>query len=71
MAPAAYVAEDDFVIHQWEERPLLLLRLDRCPSVAESRAGRWEWIGGWRNILIEQGEGGWDRFGGTRKGDNI
>ena len=22
MAPASYVAEDDLVIHQWEERPL-------------------------------------------------
>jgi hypothetical protein len=24
MAPAAYVAEDDLVGHQWEEKPLVL-----------------------------------------------
>jgi hypothetical protein len=24
MAPVAYVAEDDLVDHQWEERPLVL-----------------------------------------------
>jgi len=28
MAPAAYVAEDGFVGHQWEEKPLVLPRLD-------------------------------------------
>jgi hypothetical protein len=28
MAPAAYVAEDGLVRHQWEERPLVLRRLD-------------------------------------------
>jgi hypothetical protein len=28
MAPAAYVAEDGLVGHQWEERPLVLRRLD-------------------------------------------
>jgi hypothetical protein len=27
MAPATYVAEDDLVRHQWEERPLVLGRL--------------------------------------------
>ena len=44
--PAAYVAEDGLVMHQWEERSLVLSRLNRCPSVGESRAGRWEWVGG-------------------------
>jgi hypothetical protein len=28
MTPAAYVAEDGLVGHQWEERPLVLRRLD-------------------------------------------
>ena len=28
MAPAAYVAEDCFIWHQWEERPLVLWRFD-------------------------------------------
>jgi hypothetical protein len=28
MAPAAYVAEDGFVRNQWEERPLVLGRLN-------------------------------------------
>jgi hypothetical protein len=28
MTPAAYVAEDDFVGHQWEEWPLVLCRVD-------------------------------------------
>jgi hypothetical protein len=28
MAPAAYIAEDGLVGHQWEERPLVLRRLD-------------------------------------------
>jgi len=28
MAPAAYVAEDDFVGHQWEKKPLVQPRLD-------------------------------------------
>jgi hypothetical protein len=28
MAPAIYVAEDGLIWHQWEERPLVLCRLD-------------------------------------------
>jgi hypothetical protein len=47
MAPAACVAEDGLVMNQWEERPLVLRRLDRCSSVRKSRVGRWElWVGG-------------------------
>jgi hypothetical protein len=57
MASAAYVAEGGLVIHQWEERSLVLWRLDRCPCVGESRVGRQEWVGGWRNTLIEAGGG--------------
>ena len=28
MTPATYVAEDGLICHQWEERPLVLWRLD-------------------------------------------
>jgi hypothetical protein len=52
--------------------------LDRCPSIGESRAGRWEWVGGWvEEPFIEAGvgRGGYNRvfLGGrdTWKGDNI
>jgi hypothetical protein len=31
--------------------------IDRCPSVEELRVGKWELVGWWRNILIEEGEG--------------
>jgi hypothetical protein len=57
MAPTAYVAEDGLVVHQWEKRPLVL-RLDRCPSVGQSRAGRWEWRvgGGWDRGFLGGGE---------------
>ena len=34
MAPAAYVAEDGLVGHQWEWRPLLLRMLDALPGQA-------------------------------------
>jgi hypothetical protein len=29
------------------------------------RAGRWEWVGGWGNTLIEAGERGWVRGFGS------
>jgi hypothetical protein len=63
MAPAAYIAEDGLVRHQWEERSLVLGRLDRCPNVGELRVGRQEWMGGKRNTLIKAGRGG-NRIGG-------
>jgi hypothetical protein len=70
MAPAAYVTEDGFAMHQWEERSLVY------PSVGELRAGRWEWVGGWVEEHPHRSkDGGYDRvfLGGreTRKGDNI
>ena len=57
MAPAAYLVEDGLVMHQWKERFLVLGRLHRYSSVGESRAERWEWVGGWKNNLIEAGGG--------------
>jgi hypothetical protein len=74
MASAAYVEEDGLVMHQWEERSLVLCRLNRCPSVGELRMERWEWVGGYKNTLIEAG-GGRTVYGvsgvGDGKGDNI
>jgi hypothetical protein len=74
MASAAYVAEDGLIRHQWEERSLVLWRLDRWPSIGELRTGKWEWVGRWRNTLKKQGRG-WDRgfLGGgqTWKRNNI
>jgi hypothetical protein len=58
--------------YQWEERILVLWRLD-APVWRNARAGRQEWMSGWGRTLKEVGGGGWDRRfqGGTRKGDNI
>ena len=39
MAPPAYVAEDGLVVHQWEERPLVLRRLEM--RVASERGSEW------------------------------
>jgi hypothetical protein len=55
MVPAAYVTKDGVVMHQWKERFFFLRKLYRCHSVGELRAGTWEWVGGWRNTLIEAG----------------
>jgi hypothetical protein len=33
----------------------------REESVGKSRAGRREWVAGWRNTLVEADGGGWDR----------
>jgi hypothetical protein len=40
----AYVAEDRLVIHQWEERPLVLQR-SYAPVQGNARARKWEWVG--------------------------
>ena len=60
MALSAYVAEDSLVRHQWEERSLVLWKFYRFSSVWELMVGRWEWIVGWRNILVGAGWGGQD-----------
>jgi len=41
MAPAAYAAEDGLVVHQWEEKPLILPRLEP-PGYGNVRVGRQE-----------------------------
>jgi len=52
MAPAAYVAEDGLVGHQWKEKPLVLPRLDpQCRGMWRGR------LNGEGNTLIEEGEG--------------
>jgi hypothetical protein len=40
MAPAAYVAKDGLEGHQWEERPLVLWRLN-APVEGNARVGGW------------------------------
>jgi hypothetical protein len=67
MAPASYVADDGLVMHQWEERFLVLQRLDRYPSVGELRVGRKQGEREWDRGFLGAGGGG----KGTRKGDNI
>jgi len=46
MAPAAYVAEDSLVGHEWEEKPLILPRLN-LPVSGNVRVARQEGVGGW------------------------
>jgi hypothetical protein len=49
MSLVAYVAEDDLVSHQWEERPLVLRR-SYAPVQGNARARKWELVGwgaGW------------------------
>jgi hypothetical protein len=43
-ALAAYVAKDGLVGHQWEERPLVLLKA-LCPSIGNARNRKWEEVG--------------------------
>jgi len=52
MAPAAYVAEDGLVGHQWEEKPLALPRLDLpLPHPSREISGR----GGRRGQVVGWG----------------
>jgi len=76
MAPAAYVAGDGHVGHQWEDKPLVLSRVDLHPSSIElcqgGEAGRVGWMG-WKHPHRRRGRGigqgvyGWE----TWKADNI
>jgi hypothetical protein len=52
MALSTYVAEDGLVRHQWEERPLVLRRLDAY-SIGECQGGDTGVMGGWVSTLIE------------------
>jgi hypothetical protein len=46
------LSEDGLIAHQREERPLGL-RVFNIPMYGNTRAGRQEWVGRWRSILIE------------------
>jgi hypothetical protein len=50
MAPAVYVAEDGLVGHQWEERPLVLWRLEAL-AYEDARMVRCAWMGGCRSLI--------------------
>jgi hypothetical protein len=54
----AYVAEDDLVSHQLEEKPLVLRRL-YAPVQGNARAKNWEWVG-WGTGHGEGIEDFWD-----------
>jgi len=61
MAAAAYVVEDGLVGHQWEEKPLVLSRLN-APVEGMSGLGRWEEAGGRVGEHPYRRRGrGWDR----------
>jgi hypothetical protein len=73
MASATYVAEDVLVGHQWEERPLVLGRLD-APVLGNARMVGSERVAGWGSTLMEAGTCvvEWRIFWGeTRRGNNI
>jgi len=59
MTPAANVAQDGLVGHQWEKKPLVLPRLDP-PSVGKCLGGEAE------SRLIVEGEYPYRRRGGER-----
>ena len=47
MTTAAYVVEDGLIVHQWEEKPLVLARIDPL-LLRECQAREWGngvWIG--------------------------
>jgi hypothetical protein len=67
MAPAAYVAEDGLVGHQWEERPLVLCEA-LSPSVEEYQ-GQEVVVGGL--VISGHEEGIWSFGWETGNGDNI
>jgi hypothetical protein len=63
MSLAAYVAEDGLVGHQWEERPLVLLRL-YVPVQRNARARKRKWVGwgaGWGEGIGGFWRGNWER----------
>jgi hypothetical protein len=68
MAPAAYVAEDGLIGHQWEERTLVLRRLYAPVKGIPEQGSR---VGGLVSIRKGDGIGGFGGGGGIRKGDNI
>ena len=60
MSLVAYVAEDDLIGHQWEERPLVLQQL-YAPVQGNTSARKQEWVG-W-------GAGQWEGIGDFRRGN--
>jgi len=55
MAQAAYVAEDGLFGHQWEEKPLVLPRLNQCSGTSGWGGRKRGWLGK-ANTLTEEGE---------------
>jgi len=60
VAPAAYVAEEGLVGHQWE-KPLVLPRLNSQCKGMSGQGDRKGGVNEWRDTFIEECGGGWDR----------
>jgi len=74
MAPGAYVAEDVFVGHQWEERPLVLWKFD-APMQGNAKAGTRLGLGEWMEEHLhrnrERDDGIQIFWRGNQKGDKF
>jgi hypothetical protein len=68
MAPAAYVAKDSLVRHHWEERSLVLWRLDilQCKGIKSREVG----VGGWVEEQLHRSKGREDGIGGFQDWGN-
>jgi hypothetical protein len=56
----AYLAEDSLIVHQWEERPLIL-PISYAPVQGKVRARKGEWVGG-RAVLLKGNGALWIAF---------
>jgi hypothetical protein len=74
MVPAAYIAEDGLIWHQWEGKPLVLWSLTTQFRVGECQGSDGE-VGGcgwWGALSLKQGEWRWDtRFAEGKVGKGI
>ena len=68
MAPAAYVAEDGLVAHQWEEWHLGLRVFNGCPSIGECYGGK-TGVGGWMGEHPHRSKRRGEGIAGFRRGD--
>jgi hypothetical protein len=71
MAPAAYVAEDGLVRHQWEKRPLVKAQCPRVGECQDREAGMGGWVLEHPHRSRERRDGIEGFWGKTGKWDNI
>jgi hypothetical protein len=60
MAPATYVAEDCFIMHQGQVRHLFTWKFDASEK-ENFRGMRRKWVDGWGSTLLEAKGRGWSR----------